>query len=525
LKRRQPFVHFCEQVLRLELSPAWRVLLTVAVDGIEPRMLSGEDRKIAKVLFGSINFVPELARRTLVFRLGRGSGKTTIAAAIGLWAMLTSPLDAVGPGMVPASVTVAPRRPTARISVGVARELVRRVPALERLVNRDGDTADGFVMTRPTDRRRVSFVAVAASRGGHSLRGFDIITLIIDESEFLTSNLDAADASGYQVSDRDLFAAAKPRLHGVAILISTPWPVENLTDELFTKNFDDPSTALAAIGPSTFMRPDDERLAHDAAQELVRDEENAHREYWCIPGPRGGSRMFDAELVDAAVVPERALMVYAPRNAILGCGGDLGLERDSSAICVVGRVPDGRVELLEFDEVRPSKGHPLTPKGVVVGRFGPVMQRHHVTSIALDGHYRRSAEEHLDSMQLRMVEASSDAQFKYDTHMHLRDLLRSSNLVLPPAPRLIAQMKAVTSAPMPGGGTKITSPRRAGMGHGDILSALVLAAWMAASGRARELSPEIKALMQESINRMRNPPRNDLDNFVGSIFRPGFGSF
>ncbi|HSY20681.1 MAG TPA: hypothetical protein VK841_01120 [Polyangiaceae bacterium] len=473
-----PFVRFVLEVLRLELSPAWHVLLTVAVDGTEPAELPAAEQEIARLLFGPVDEVPEDARRALVWRLGRASGKTTIAAALGVWLMLVARLDAVGPGMVPAVVTVAPSKPTAKLSVGVARELVRRVPSLERLVCEDGDTSEGFSLVRP-DGRRVSFVAVAASRGGTTLRGYDLLALIIDEAEFLASNGEAAAGDGYVINDRDLYAAAKPRLHGPAIFISTPWPSENLTAELFDRNHGKPTTALAALGVSTVMRPDDERLARDVAQALASgDDDDARREYLCEPGARGGSRLFDPASIDAAIVEGRPLVIFAPEGASVGAGGDIGLERDSSAIAIVANA-GGAFELLEFDEVRPTKTEPLAPGYVIRQRFAPILNRHGVSSITMDAFYRQSAAEHLDAMSLEFERAPEGAQGKYDSHMHVRSLLRTGKLKIPAVPRLIAQLRAVTSTPLPGGGTRITSPRRMGQAHGDIVSALVLACWAA----------------------------------------------
>src|SRR5579883_2032034 len=78
--------------------------------------------------------------------------------------------------------------------------------------------------------------------------------------------------------------------------------------------------------------------------------------------------------------------------------------------------------------------------------------------------------------------------------MHTRTLLRACKLQLPPSARLTAQLKAVTSTPLPGGGIRITSPRRAGQGHGDIVSALVLGAWHASSRRWRSSGEKPRAL-------------------------------
>lgn len=474
------FVAFLLGVLKLTISPAWLVLLKVAIDRVEPREMEGEERALARVLFGDIDEVPEAARRALVWRLGRGSGKTTIAAALGVWLMLVSPMGAVGPGMVAAVVVVAPGKGTAKVSVSVARALVRMVPSLERLVADDGDTSEGFSLIRP-DGRRVSFVAVAASRGGITVRGFDMLAIVFDESEFFLSNSDVAAGDGYAVSDRDIYSAARPRLHGPAIFISTPWPVETLTADLFDKNHGRPSAALAALGVSTFMRPEDERLVRDVAEALASDPDgDAAREFLCQTHGRGGSRLF-ADCIDGAVVEGRALVVCAARGAVVGNGGDLGLERDSSAVAAVSN-DDGAFELLEFDEVRPTKDAPLAPGYVIRQRFAPLIRRHGGTAVTMDGHYRQSAIEHLDAESIEFTHAPEGAQGKYDSYMHVRGLLRTGKLRLPPVPRLVAQLRAVTSTPMSGGGTKITSPRRMGQAHGDIVSALVLACWAARDG-------------------------------------------
>jgi hypothetical protein len=468
------------EVLKLSISPAWRVLLSVAVDGVEPIELSDADQEIARVLLGDVETIDDDARRTIIWRLGRGAAKTTMASATALYTLVTSDLSAVGPGMQAAAVVVSGGgKPGARISVQVARELARKTPPLEALVCEDGDTTEGFSIRRP-DGKKVSFISVAASRGGVTLRSYDILILIIDESEFIASNSESA-GDGYAVSDRDLFAAARPRLHGPAIFISTPWPAENLTDELFTKNFGNPKNALAALGTSTYMRPEDKRLAHDVAKALADDDEDARREYLCESSSRGGSRMFDAASIDAAITRDRPLVIEAPAGATVGCGIDLGLERDSSAIAVVSNSEDS-YDLLEFDEVRPTKNNPLAPRYVIKDRFVPVMNRHGASAAMGDVHYRQSATEHLDAEGKDFERGPEGAQGKYDSYMFVRSLLRTRKLRIPDAPRLIAQLRAVTSRPMPGGLTKISTPRRMGSSHGDIVSALVLACWHAREG-------------------------------------------
>jgi hypothetical protein len=241
-----------------------------------------------------------------------------------------------------------------------------------------------------------------------------------------------------------------------------------------------------------FMRPTPE-LEVDRAREMARDEENAAREYDCIPGVRGGSRLFDVDSIRAAIVEGRPLAVRARPGSFIGAGGDVAFERDSSAIAVVARGPDQVVELLEYDEIVPSRGAPLSPGYVITQRFAPLMKSHRVHTLWADAFYRQSVVEHLVASGLSMEDAPAGAQGKYDVYMHTRGLLRSGQLRISSAPKLVAQLRAVTSTPLPGGrGSRITSPRRAGSGHGDIVSALVLANWAvrvdaeAAAAYARE---------------------------------------
>jgi hypothetical protein len=467
-RKRQSFVQFCETVLKIVFTVPWRTLARVTIDGVQPRDLCAEEREAARALFGDVDEIDPRIRRVLVWRLGRAAGKSTIAAALAIYSAWTSDLSRVGRGHVPAAFVVSPTKPVAKIAIGVARELLRGT-ALDRFVT--DDTTHGFLLLRP-DKRLVEIACVAASRGGASLRGRDVVVLVVDESEFMGS-----DEGGAAVTDADQINAVMPRLLGYALCISTPWPTANVTAEYFDRNHGHPIDAVVALGTSMFMRPS-EQLALDIAREMARDEENALREYECIPGARGGSRLFDAEAVDACIVEGRPLVIVAPKGSCLGAGGDLAMERDSSTIAIVSRLVDS-YELLEADEVRPTKAAPLTPGYVVRDRFVPVLARYGVKDLALDQHYRRSAEEHLEALGCRLVAAEDTNQFKYETHMQLRAILRSGNLRIPRMPRLVVQLKAVTVTPMAGGRSKISSPRRAGQGHGDLVSALVLAVWRA----------------------------------------------
>ena len=94
---------------------------------------------------------------------------------------------------------------------------------------RDGDPDQrrerGFILRR-FDGRRVAVIALARSAGGRSLRGYSLISVLVDESEFTAPSSDGA-----VVTDTDLIAAVMPRLMsgGQLVLASTPWPAESAT--------------------------------------------------------------------------------------------------------------------------------------------------------------------------------------------------------------------------------------------------------------------------------------------------------
>ena len=376
---------------------------------------------------------------------------------------------------MPRAFVVSPSKPLAKIAIGIAESLILGTP-VERM--RLKAKVDNGFMLRRHDGRRVAVQAVAASKGGANVRGVDVVILVLDESEFFASG----ESGDFAITDKDQIAAATPRLLGHVLAISTPWPSENLTGELFDRNFGHPVDAVVAAGTSMFMRPS-AKLAAAIERERQRDPENASREYDVEPGSRGGQKLFDLESIAACIDEDRPVAIDTPAGLAVGAGGDLGLERDSSAIAIVSN-ESGLFVLREFDEVRPTKLAALAPGYVIKDRFAPVMKRHGATELTADAHYRQSAVEHLEAVGLTFVDAPTGQQGKYDSYMFLRTLLRTRKIRLPNSPRLLAQLRAVTQTPLPGGGTRISSPRRAGGGHGDVLSAVVAACWAIREERA-----------------------------------------
>lgn len=156
-------------------------------------------------------------------------------------------------------------------------------------------------------------------------------------------------------------------------------------------------------------------------------------------------------------------------------GGDLAQIGDSSALAIVG-LEDGIIRLLEMIELRPKKGAPLK-LSEIIATFAETLARHELGAFMADGHVREAAREHADKRGLAILDAPEGRKGKMDVYLATRDAIREGQLRLGVNLRLRAQLMAITSRPVPGGGLSISSPRRAG--HGDLVSALTLAVWQA----------------------------------------------
>lgn len=465
-----PFVPFCEGTLGIRLTNGQRVFAKVAFDGVQPKNLQGEEREIARALFGPIEEVNRVARRTIAAVIGRGSGKTFLAALRAVHALLTADCSMLARGEHGFVLVVAPEKVTARQLVRFALGAVKSAPAISPLLR--AETTDGFTLERP-DGAVVALETIAASRGGSAGRGRTLLLVVLDETSFFQDE-------GHTRNDVDIYGALMPRLvkGGQAILLSTPWTDGGLLHKLYSDNFAAPRGALACLAPTLLMRDQDPDLAATIAIERERDPDNAAREYDCRWLAGGSGLFFDGPAIDRCV--GEAVAIPAPResHATYHAGADTGFSSDSSAIAVVQALGGDRFRLVALEELRPTKETPLSPSRVVA-RFAEVARTYGCVAITADPHYRESVREHLEarSLDLRMVPGGQDGKAK--THLELRRLLHEERLELPKHYRLLAQLKAIVSRPLPGGGLSITSPRKAGGGHGDLVSALVCATWAA----------------------------------------------
>ncbi len=481
-----PFHEFCPRVLGLHLTKGQNVIAKVAFGDMSPSELTDpEEKALAIILFGGVEEVSESAKRYVLLRLGRGSGKTTMCAAFAVYKAVTHDISKVGPGDVPVVITIAPDKETAKLSIRMAREMIRLAPSLERLIV--SDTTDIIQLRRP-DGRSVRIEAFAASKGGTTVRGRSVMAFLFDEAEFFTSN-GVGEGREFAVNDRDIFRALKPRLmrNGKGMLISTPWPVETLMGEMFDENWGKCKTAVAIKAPTILVRGDDPDIVFMVEDEMSKDPENARRELFCELDGFTGGEFFDANALMTSLEECKDFPLPFNPSWPVAVGCDLGFTRDSSAIVVVQY--DGKYyRLVHAEEMRPKVGAPLVP-GVVMKRFAEIAKRYGAEGVVADSYYRESLKEQIKDAGLVVYDAPEGTKGKSETHHRTRVVLHEGFCRFPDVPigrRLVQQAKTVVSKAAPGGTTTIRTPRKIGMGHGDISSAWVLAVHRLAYAR---LSP------------------------------------
>lgn len=451
----------------LDLSP----LVAAIADASEARPIALDD-VAAQTHFGcEAARLPATPPRTVVVRAGGRGGKTSrLLAPKALHAAWTVPLPLLGPGEVGYAVIFAPDLKLARQALSFCKGYVDESPTLRAALVEE-PTADALTLKRP-DGRIVRVEVFAASRGGKGGRGKSLVFAGLDEACFFRD-----EATGV-VNDAEMYRAVIQRVvpGGQVWIVSTPWLAGvGLLEELVGKNFGSHEHALCALAPTRALNP-----AWDPDGEIERDlrendPDNAEREIDAVPMAAGSAMFFDPNAIKAAVDEDRPLEAPYRGGAAYGAGGDLAFKRDSSALAIA-ELCDGRYAIAALDELRPEKGAPLK-SSAVVGQFAGTMRRYACGDLTLDSHEREAATDDLAAHGLTALPAPEGHGGKAESYIAFRRLLHEGRLTLPNHPRFLRQLRDIVSKPMPGGGLSITSPRRTGGGHGDLVSAAVLAVW------------------------------------------------
>jgi hypothetical protein len=468
----QTFLGFCEWI-GVKLTPGQAELARVAFDGGCP--VGGTD---ASPLFGGITDVPLGARGVVAAVCGARAGKSYIVVAIRLvHGMLVRDLSSMAPGQRAVALIVAPNDKLRTEVLNYAVGVVRSKPELNAMLV-GVPRADDFVLRRP-DGEQVAFETGVATRGGYGARGRALTDFALDESAFFRD-------SSFKVNDQEIFRAGAARVlpGGQTIVASTPWAQAGLLYELWRDNFGKPKDALVAHAP-TLVLHDSEMTRDIVGRERSRDPDNARREFDAEFMTSGTTVFFEASAVDAAVTDEPFAPVHGDTVA---AGGDFGFRSDSSALVMVA-LRGSTLHVFAGCELRPEPGVPLKPSKTVeafaklmAGKCGYLMA---------DQHYREAIAEHLEANDLSYAPAPGQPA---ESYVRARMLLREGRVRihgLEFRERLLQQMREVQGKPTSGGGMSIVHPRWSQGGHGDLVSALVLALWQVSGDGVPEVAPEM----------------------------------
>jgi hypothetical protein len=312
--------------------------------------------------------------------------------------------------------------------------------------------------------------------------------------------------------------ATQPNAH--EFMISSPWSTLDAHHEAFSQG--DTADQMVAHAPTWVANP---TVTEEDTHKLEPDRGTWEREYGAIPMGSTEVNFFDHRAIDLCRDESLVMPIRAEVGAVVTAGGDLAFVRDTAAMAVCHRYgawndDDSRYLLADELEVKPSPGFPLLP-GNVIGAFAAKLGEHRVSYLMADGHYRMSAIEHLAKHGLNYADAPEGQMGKADTYVRTRVILHGGRFRYN-SPGLQRQLKEVTSKPTPGGGLSISSPRAPGGGHGDVLSAVVLALWQQAGYEVKPAEPEPgsvewhkreQARAREAAMRMASKRDRKLSNF------------
>jgi hypothetical protein len=464
--------------LHWKLSPAQAALVKVVFDRWEPSWLDGEERDVARLLFGDVEEIPEWARQLALFRFGRRGGKTSLSALYVVWKLNTMDLSEVGLEETPWIALVAKNVQTSERVFQRAKEILGLMGTsykVDAVFRRETNSAARLVFRRPSDGRRVMLAVVARSAGGVGVRGDWLISAVIDEAEFMSSAKDDA-----VVQDEDQVSAMFPTLldGGMILMLSTPWNAGSFMSTTFDTNWGAPKTALCALAPSLLMRPGNAKVMREREKEMARSPKMAAREYDCVPSRCSGA-LINPKKIHAAVQPWPESTSTSKLRASAGI--DLAFSVDwACLVCVErwGERGDDQKILVTIAEIRvPDPEEPFEPSELC-DELTAIARLAGARYISADTHGFSSLETATAGTGTLCVPIENKPE---EVGMYLRDLILDGRVVIPVWLRhreeLVYQLSMLEGKERPGGGMISKKTRIKGHGHLDLASALEAAVW------------------------------------------------
>lgn len=507
------FLEFCGDLNPpLVLEAGQVVACKVAFDGVQPCDLVGEEREIARAMFGDLDTIAPELLDILVFVFGARGGKTRLGSAHLLYLALFADLTALAPGQEGKCWVIAPELDLASEAMNYIKGAIEADPELRPLlVNppRVGVKIERLTLRR-LDGRIVAFEAKAAKRMGTTERGRTLIAVLLDEAAFFLDE-------SYKINDVEIFNAVQPRMMlpvGQLLVFSTPWAESGLLYDLYKANHPavggKPASALAALASTPAMRTDPgilRQVAKALEVDKQRGTQNAQREFFCKFLSTSAVLFFAPDDLNAAIAAPGELPTEPPMGAHVGAGGDVGLLKNSSACSIALRV-DNRLDVPVVTELHPDQGAPLKPSEVWT-MFADTLRAWGAWALALDQAERESAREDLSKAGLTVTNAASTMECLSE----LRTALRERRIKMVDDPLLREQLRSIRLRPRPGGGESLVVPTTPDGRHCDRAIAVATAVFEAWH-RGAEVRPH-RAKIDPNVDpqgamrqHLLNPPKD-----------------
>lgn len=440
-----------------------------ASEGLAPTTITDEQ---SLTHFGCV--LAELPRTRLngvVVRAGGRGGKTSrLLAPKSLHAALTVELPTLSHGEHAVALIVSSELIFAHQALSFVKGYIENSPELRGIIVGEVG-AEKFTIRRPHDDKLVDVRVRAAGKGGKGGRGATLVFAGLDEACFF-------DAEGAAVSDVEIDRAVLQRLVPGAQrwMVSTPWVEgEGQLEKLMGADFGRHEHNLCVQAPTRALNPtwDPDRKIEAPLREA--DAENAAREIDAIPLASGVAKWFSSDALDASVDGTAPQIAPYVASRAYFAAGDFAFKRNSSALAIV-EVHEGRVSLAALIERKPERGAPLKPSEVCA-EFAELLARFELRRVYCDSHERADVTSAMEGHGISVEALPENNGGKLEQHKAARTVIHEGRWSTPANPRLLSQLKAIRSRPVPGGGVSIFSPTAKTGEHGDCASAVIGAIW------------------------------------------------
>lgn len=388
---------------------------------------------------------------------GRRAGKSFILALIAVFlACFMEWGQYLSPGERGTVMVIAADKKQARVIYRYATALLRDVPMLKALIERD--TAEAIDL-----KNGITIEILAASF--RTVRGYTLVAALCDEIAFWRSDESAN-------PDGEIIGALRPAMATIpgAMLLcaSSPYARRGALWTAFRKFFGKDSPVLVWKADTRTMNPTVPQSVIDEAYE--NDPASAGAEY-------GAEFRTDVEtyvareVVDAAVVPGRHELPPVSGVTYVAFTDPSGGSSDSMTLAIAHRDNDGRGILDAVRERRP----PFSPDDVVQD-FATLLKSYGVRSVTGD---RYAGEWPRERFRVHGIEYELAEKPKSDLYRDLLPILNSGRAELLDHSRLIAQLCGLERRTARGGKDSIDHPPGA---HDDTANSVAGAIGRAAGG-------------------------------------------